>query len=108
MNSWPGGANCKIAFDQWETNRIVTVFFWGAPNTIMLANINRATVVGSYVDRKSGSPSYELRLATKPVYDHASRDTTKYTVEFEMKPPVRNPPHISCHDPWSPPPTRLC
>ena len=104
LNSWPGGANCQIHFEKWQSDRVVQVFFWGAPPTIMLSNLHRGSVVGSHVDKKSGSLVYEIRLAQKAVYDTSSQDTTKFTVEFEMKPPVRNSPTISCHDPWSPPP----
>ena len=100
---WADGENVQVKLKTWETGRVLTLTYWGAPR-LSLRNINAADVVSTPAELSHSSPVVKLRLKTAPVYDHNSRDTTYHVLSFEVAPAVRNKPHIVCHDPWSPPP----
>ena len=103
-NSWPGAENVELQVNSWRAEREVTVVFWGTPSTVKIYNIQRATLVNTIIDER-GNKAFVLKLHEVPMYDDHSRDSVKGTVGFEVRPAVRATPHITCHDPWSPPPS---
>jgi hypothetical protein len=103
LGSWPNAVRAELRIAKWTGNRIVTVTYWDAPSTIGLQNINRALLVKSSIN-DYGNKAFQLKLIPQAGMDSRSEDTVFGTLDFEVHPPVRSAPKITCHDPWSPPP----
>ena len=103
LGSWPNAIRAELRVQKWTADREFDLIFWGVPSTIKLANLNRATIVSTDITAE-GNKIFRLRLKPQAGMDPNSKDTVYGTMEFEVQPPVRTPPKISCHDPWSPPP----
>ena len=65
LNSWPGGANCQIHFEKWQSDRVVQVFFWGAPPTIML-NLHQAPSSARTSTRRAAASSTRYGSRRRP------------------------------------------
>ena len=125
-NSWDAGETVEITFGAWEeSGHLLRLYYWGQ-TSLQVEQPVHASVYSSAPHNQGYM--IELRLGEScritPVDPSAPRDDSgaivqqparncvpetvdpsqQRLVSFQLKPPALHTPHITCHDPWTPPP----
>ena len=129
-NSWDAGESVEITFGAWEeSGHLLRLYYWGqtslqieqpvhasirssAPHNqgylveLKLGESCHITAVGPNA-HASGTDSGTDRGENGPARNCVPETvdpSQQRMVSFQIKPPALHTPHITCHDPWTPPP----
>jgi len=128
-NSWDAGESVEITFGAWEeSGHLLQLYYWGQ-TSLQIEQPVHASIhssaphsQGYLVELKLGESCHITAVdpgapasgtdGSGAVAHQPARNCVPETVDpsqqrmvsFQLKPPALHTPHITCHDPWNPPP----
>ncbi|KAL1502942.1 hypothetical protein AB1Y20_011013 [Prymnesium parvum] len=105
-SSWGEAQMVELRLPRWEVERVLTLRYWGGQFVERVSQLQGGVELTEMWDEADGSVIKLRMLGGEEAAGRALAAAAPRKITFQLSPPVRFLPKVSCHDPWPPPPPR--